>query len=76
MQRKPTGDVPAEPEIYEAIGCTWIDSCASFALPLRSFVGIQASRCQTTITRTVLPNMFGCGIGGLSMKSLSPSKRM
>lgn len=27
----------------------------------------QASRCQTTMTRTVLPYMFGCGIGGLSM---------
>src|SRR5712692_5339131 len=34
------------------------------------------SRSQITITRTTRLFWFGCGIGGLSMNSRSPSKRM
>ncbi len=44
--------------------------------PVKAVSQVYFSRSQITITFTTLLLTLGCGIGGLSMNSRSPSKRM
>ena len=50
--------------------------CPARSRSIRSRRNGHFSRSQITITFTTLLLTFGCGIGGLSMNSRSPSKRM